>query len=89
MSAVRHWVSGFTIIAGAVTVAPRVMAQQEGTTPDSVPLAARVDDLEQQIRVLKRLRELEADSIANAAKTRQSVTANGKDGFSIKSADGK
>ena len=67
MSAVRQWVGGFIIVAGTVTIAPRVMAQQEGTTPDSVPLAARVDDLEQQIRVLKRLRELETDSIANAA----------------------
>ena len=89
MSAVRQWVGGFIIVAGTVTVAPRVMAQQEGTTPDSVPLAARVDELEQQIRVLKRLRELEGDSIAAAAKDKASVTANGKDGFSIKSADGK
>ena len=68
MSAVRQWVGGFIIVAGTVTIAPRVMAQQEGTTPDSVPLAARVDELEQQIRVLKRLRELEGDSIAAAAK---------------------
>jgi phosphate-selective porin OprO and OprP len=89
MSAVRQWVSGFIIVAGTAAAAPRVMAQQEGTTPDSVPLAARVDELEQQIRVLKRLRELEADSIATAAKTKQTATANGKDGFSIKSADGK
>ena len=65
------------------------MAQQEGTTPDSVPLAARVDELEQQILVLKRLRELEGDSIATAAKDKATVTANGKDGFCIKSADGK
>ena len=89
MSAVRQWVGGFIIVAGTVTIVPRVMAQQEGTTPDSVPLAARVDDLEQQIRVLKRLRELEGDSIAAAAKDKAAVTANGKDGFSIKSADGK
>ena len=54
MSAVRQWVGGFIIVAGTVTIAPRVMAQQEGTTPDSVPLAARVDQLEQQILVLKR-----------------------------------
>ena len=89
MRAVRQWVGGFIIVAGTVSIAPRVMAQQEGTTPDSVPLAARVDDLEQQIRVLKRLRELEADSITAAAKDKASVTANGKDGFSLKSADGK
>jgi len=88
MSAVRQWVSGFIIVAGTAGAAPRVSAQQEGTTPDSVPLAARVDDLEQQIRVLKRLRELEADSLASAAKNKASVTASGKDGFSIKSADG-
>ena len=89
MSAVRQWVGGFIMIAGTVTVAPRAMAQQEGTTPDSVPLAARVDELEQQILVLKRLRELEGDSIAAAAKDKATVTASGKDGFSIKSADGK
>lgn len=89
MSAVRQWVSGFIIASGTVAVATPAMAQQEGTTPDSVPLAARVDELEQQIRVLKRLRELEGDSIAAAAKDKASVTASGKDGFSIKSADGR
>jgi phosphate-selective porin OprO/OprP len=89
MNAVRQWVSGFIIVAGTAAAVPCVVAQQEGTTPDSVPLAARVDGLEQQIRVLRRLRELETDSIATAAKTRQSATANGKDGFSLKSADGK
>ena len=45
MSAVRQWVGGFIgHHRGTVTVAPRAMAQQEGTTPDSVPLAARVDE---------------------------------------------
>src|SRR6476659_8161215 len=39
MSAVRQWVGGFIVVAGTAAVAPRVMAQQEGTTPDSVPLA--------------------------------------------------
>jgi phosphate-selective porin OprO/OprP len=62
------------------------MAQQ-----DSVPqsLEARVNDLDQQVRILQRLRELAADSIAAAAKDKISATASGKDGFSIKSADGK
>jgi phosphate-selective porin OprO/OprP len=89
MRGIRHWVSGFIIVAGTVGAARHAVAQQEGTTTDSVPLAARLDELEQQIRVLERLRELETDSIATASKTRQSATANGKDGFSIKSADGK
>jgi phosphate-selective porin OprO and OprP len=89
MSAVRQWVSGFIVLAGMAVLAPRALAQQEATTPDSVALAARVDELEQQIRVLRRLRELETDSVVTAAKDKQSVTASGKDGFSLKSADGK
>jgi phosphate-selective porin OprO/OprP len=66
------------------------------TATDSVPskdsvasLAARVAELDQQVRILNRLHEISADSAAAAAKDRQSVTANGKDGFSFKSADGK
>ena len=52
-------------------------------------LTARVEELDQQVRILKRLHEISADSAAAAAKDKQSVTANAKDGFSIKSADGK
>jgi phosphate-selective porin OprO/OprP len=64
------------------------MAQQEGTTPDT-SLQAKVNELDQQVRILQRLRELAADSVAAAAKDKISATASGKDGFSIKSADGK
>ena len=66
---------------GAVAVA--------GDTAGKPSLEARVDALDQEIRVLQRLRELAADSAVAAAKDRQSATANAKDGFSIKSADGK
>jgi phosphate-selective porin OprO/OprP len=48
-----------------------------------------VNELDQQVRVLQRLRELAADSVAAAAKDKVTATASGKDGFSIKSADGK
>jgi phosphate-selective porin OprO/OprP len=48
-----------------------------------------VDELDQKVRVLERLRELAADSAAAAAKDKVSATASAKDGFSIKSADGK
>jgi phosphate-selective porin OprO/OprP len=54
----------------------------------SPSLERRVDELDQQIRILQRLRELAADSAATAAKTGTTATA-GKDGFSLKSADGK
>jgi phosphate-selective porin OprO/OprP len=65
------------------------MAQQEGATPDSASLERRVDELDQRIRILQRLLELAADSAAAAAKDKVSATASSKDGFSIKSADGK
>jgi phosphate-selective porin OprO/OprP len=81
--------------AATVGGVPQVWAQQSGgatvaVAPDSVSiLSARVDELDQQIRILNRLREIAADSAAAAARDRQSATANSKDGFSLKSADGK
>ena len=65
------------------------VAVAQDTTAEKPSLEARVDALDQEIRVLQRLREIAADSAATAAKDRQSATANAKDGFSIKSADGK
>jgi len=81
----------------AVGGAPQLWAQQHGTTvavaSDTLPprpsIEARLDELDQQIKVLQRLREIAMDSAAAAAKDRQSATANSKDGFSLKSADGK
>jgi phosphate-selective porin OprO/OprP len=88
MRPVRDWVSGIMLASATVAVAPRAMAQQEGTTPDTT-LEARVEQLDQQVRVLQRLRELAADSVAAAAKDKISPTASAKDGFGLKSADGK
>jgi phosphate-selective porin OprO/OprP len=89
MRAVRIWVSGIILASTSVAVVPQAMAQQEGTTPDTASLERRVDELDQQVRILERLRELEADSIKTASKDRVSATASAKDGFTIKSADGK
>jgi phosphate-selective porin OprO and OprP len=94
MSGVRQWVSGIGLIMGSLVLAPESVAQTALSATDVVEidtssLASRVDALDQQIRVLERLRELAADSAATAAKTRQSATANAKDGFSLKSADGQ
>jgi phosphate-selective porin OprO/OprP len=94
MSRVRSWL-GILMTAATVGGVPQVWAQQNGgatvaVAPESVSiLSARVDELDQQIRILNRLREIAADSAAAAAKDRQSATANSKDGFSLKSADGK
>jgi phosphate-selective porin OprO and OprP len=91
MRAVRIWVNAIILASGSVAVVPQAMAQQEeGTTPDTaLSLERRVDELDQQVRILQRLRELAADSAAAAAKDKVSATASSKDGFSIKSADGK
>ncbi len=90
MRAVRSWLSGIVLIIGGVALPPQGMAQTQ-SAGDSSPatLEERVDELDQQVRVLLRLRELAAESLATAAKTRQAATANAKDGFSIKSADGQ
>ena len=86
------------VAAFAVDGGQQLWAQQNGglavaasrdTTAKKPSLEERVDALDQEIRILQRLRELAADSAATAAKDRQSATANAKDGFSIKSADGK
>ena len=90
MRAVRQWSSGVLVTAVGVAAAPRIVAQQvqpDSTRPAS--LEARLDALDQQVRILQRLRELAADSAAAAAKDRVSSTAGAKDGFGIKSADGK
>jgi phosphate-selective porin OprO and OprP len=90
--------SGIAAVAWvAVGGVPQLLAQQNGgaavaVVTDTVPrptIEARLNELDQQIRILQRIREISADSAAAAAKDRQSATANAKDGFSIKSADGK
>ena len=67
MRSVRSWVSGILLVSGTVAVAPRALSQQEATTPDSASLQSRVDELDQKVRVLERLRELAADSATTAA----------------------
>jgi phosphate-selective porin OprO/OprP len=90
MRAVRSWLSGIVLITGGVVLPPQGMAQTQ-SAGDSSPktIEERVDELDQQVRILQRLRELAAESLATAAKDRQTATANAKDGFSLKSADGK
>ena len=89
MSRVRYLVSGSALALATATSASPLAAQQD-TSHAAVPsLETRMDALDQEIRILRRLRELAADSAAAAAKDKISATASSKDGFSIKSADGK
>jgi phosphate-selective porin OprO and OprP len=90
MSAVRDTVIGLILVSGIVGTAPRVLAQQSASSGTMVQsLERRVADLDQQLRILQRLQELAADSAVAAAKEKVTATASAKDGFSLKSADGK
>ncbi len=89
MKTLVWWAAGAIGLTN-VSAPQHLWAQNGGGSGDSPPtLEARVDALDQEIRVLQRLREIAADSAAAAAKDRPVATANGKDGFSIKSVDGK
>jgi phosphate-selective porin OprO/OprP len=62
-------------------------AQEPEETEEPKSVEERLDELDQKIRVLDRKSELEKEQAAEKAKTAGQVTA-GKDGFSLKSADG-
>ncbi|HEU4563662.1 MAG TPA: porin [Gemmatimonadaceae bacterium] len=53
---------------------------------DARALEARIDELDQQIRILRRLRELDAESAAAKAKETPALVA-GREGFSLESPD--
>lgn len=95
MRAARFWISGLTLWSVTVGADQQLWAQQsEGATVHALgdspsSLSSRVDELDQQLRVMKRLAELAADRAAAAAKDRVTPTASAKDGFSLKSADGR
>jgi len=87
MSTVR-WKAAM-VWMGLLGLTRPVAAQQDSATRrDSQPsLAEQVEVLDQKVRVLARLLELQRDSVAAAAKQQPKVTA-GKEGFVIRSADG-
>ncbi len=79
VSGLAAW--GIALLWGTL---PSSGAAQQDTTR---PLAERLEQLEQQVRILSRLQELAADSAREAARTRTLVTV-GSDGFTLRSADG-
>lgn len=89
MARVEWWFSGIVLAVGSVAGVPHVVAQQASGEARPPSVEARVEELDQAIRVLQRQRELAADSAAASARERQSATANARDGFSLRSADGK
>jgi phosphate-selective porin OprO/OprP len=78
----------FTGIAFAQEPAAQEPTEQTATDeeqPKSVE--ERLDELDQKVKILDRKDELDKEAAAEKAKTASTVTS-GKDGFSIKSADG-
>jgi phosphate-selective porin OprO and OprP len=67
MGSIRCRVLGIVLLPAAVALAQQAAAQEE-KRQDSTSLEARVNRLDQQVRVLQRLRELAADSAAAAGK---------------------
>ena len=59
---------------------------EEAEAPKSVE--ERLDEIDQQLRVLGRKGEIDQEAAAEKAKTATSATSGSKDGFSLKSADG-
>ncbi|HYU33428.1 MAG TPA: porin, partial [Thermoanaerobaculia bacterium] len=57
------------------------------TPPDQKTLEEKVEELDQKIRILERKDEIDKEAAAEKAKTATSATS-GRDGFSLKSADG-
>lgn len=95
MTGVWWRISAVLLWSAVVGGGQQVLAQQNGGSPDgqegdsAFTLAQRVDELDQQVRILNRVRELAVDSVTAATKDRVTATAGAKDGFSLKSADGR
>ena len=73
----------FVLLAAASLTLPGAVAAQDTTRSTT----ERIEELEQQIRILARLREIELDSAVQAARGRPTVNTSG-DGFFFRSADG-
>ncbi len=82
-------VSGIILASGSVATAPQAVGATGRDHPGQRPSKQRVDELDQQIRILQRLRELAADSVDDGGQGQGRRPPPAKDGFSIKSADGK
>jgi phosphate-selective porin OprO and OprP len=75
------------LLPGAVAARPRVAAAQQDSTPPA-SVEERLRALDQEIRILKRRREIEQDSAVAAPKDRPKAVAD-KSGFWLRSGDGK
>lgn len=76
-------------IAAPAFAAPPSAPLTAATTPSVDPATQKkLEELDQKVKVLERLREIEKEAADAKKATAVTVTANAKDGFSIKDADG-
>ncbi|HRI88485.1 MAG TPA: porin [Candidatus Hydrogenedentes bacterium] len=68
-------------------VASIAESQSGGGSADVAALKAQLEELDQKVKVLEREKEIEKEAAAEKAKTTPVITANAKDGFSLKSPD--
>lgn len=71
-----------------VAILTSTLIYQPAWADDTASLEARLDNLEQQVAILKRQLENNKEETTAQASTTPVITANTKDGFSIKSPDG-
>lgn len=91
----RGVIVGLSLAGGWAAAAGGASAQQDsgvarpgGGGTSATSLEQRLEELDQQVRILRRLRELERDSAQAEAAARPKVTA-AKEGFWLRSADGR
>jgi len=90
----RQRILSITVVVAIATATSANLFAQDTNAVSAGTVDQRIDQLDQEIRILKRQRELDqehaqqqADEAAQKAKQAPSVTA-GEDGFALKSADG-
>ncbi len=85
MRQISCWACCAWLLLSGAAMAQESQDPEPEETPKSVE--QRLDELDQKVKVLDRKDELDKEAAAEKAKTSSTVTS-GKDGFSIKSADG-
>ena len=77
------------LVAATLAALPSLARAQDTTAAAAPSLEERLNELDQQVRILQRLRELERDSLVAAKAKGESNVTTGRQGFLIKSSDGK
>ncbi len=77
------------VTATLIPAAVAPLRAQDTAATEAPNIEERLEELDQQVRILKRLRELEQDSVAAAKAKGESNVTTGRQGFIIRSSDGK